>query len=70
MHWRALLRDLECRTELGEPPGGIIQVIRQRESMGSDLGGPAFADKFRSLLTRNERRLQEGSRGGPSGSAP
>ena len=54
--WVALLRDLQCRTELGHDPAGILQVINQQEFLHPDLGGPDLADQFKQLRRRNEKR--------------
>ncbi len=57
--WKALLRDLQCRTELGADPGQIIQVIQQRKYLDRDMGGAELRRKFNALLTANERRAKE-----------
>jgi hypothetical protein len=54
--WKALLRDLQCRTALEQPPEGIIKVIEQQVSMGWDLGGATLAAEFETLLRENQRR--------------
>ena len=59
LRWKALLRDLECRTALGHPPEGIIQVIEQQKTLGSSLGGPEMAAEFEALLRENQRRIDE-----------
>ena len=60
LRWRALLRDLQCRTALGAPPAGIIQVIRQQEHLYPDLGGPVLAGEFERLQRENQRRHDRG----------
>ncbi|MFH0982475.1 MAG: hypothetical protein V2A79_13195 [Planctomycetota bacterium] len=57
--FEALLRDLQCRTELGHPPEGIIQVIRQQKFLHDDLGGPELRRRFEDLLHRNEKRMEK-----------
>ncbi len=59
IRWRSLLRDLECRTALKEPPQGVIKVIHQQKNLFPDLGGPKFAPQFERLLRENERRADE-----------
>jgi tetratricopeptide (TPR) repeat protein len=56
IRWKALLRDLQCRTELKEPAQGIIKVIHQQRHLYPDLGGPELAPVFEKLLWENERR--------------
>ena len=61
VRWKSLLRDLECRTALKEPPQGIIKVIHQQRQLYPTLGGPTLAGRFEKLLRENERRAdQEG----------
>ena len=60
VRWQSLLRDLECRAALGEPPQGIIKVIQQQKHMYPELGGPTFAPRFEKLLRENGRRADEG----------
>lgn len=60
VRWKALLRDLQCRSALKEPPQGIIKVILQQKYLYPYLGGPAFAPQFERLLRENERRADEG----------
>ncbi|MGD2107973.1 MAG: tetratricopeptide repeat protein [Phycisphaerae bacterium] len=60
VRWRSLLRDLECRTALHEPPAGIIKVIHQQRQLYPDLGGPALTPQFEKLLRENERRADLG----------
>ncbi|MCB9850784.1 MAG: hypothetical protein H6817_08775 [Phycisphaerales bacterium] len=54
--FEALLGDLQCRTELGEDPAGIISVIRQYRFLAPDLGGEALKQQFVELQERNEAR--------------
>ena len=56
VRWRALLRDLQCRTALREPASGIISVIEQQKFFYPDLGGPLFAKEFQKLQRENQRR--------------
>ncbi|MEE9294526.1 MAG: tetratricopeptide repeat protein, partial [Phycisphaerae bacterium] len=55
--WQALLRDLQCRTELGHDASQIIKVIHQRKFLDGRMGGPKMRRKFDALLARNERRI-------------
>jgi len=52
----ALLRDLQCRTELGNDPEGIIKAIKQHRFLSPDLGGEQIRAQFIALLERNEAR--------------
>lgn len=54
--FRALLRDLQCRTQLGEDPNGIVNVIKQHRYLSPDLGGEELKAEFAKLLEENERR--------------
>lgn len=54
--WRALLRNLQCHTEIGTDPDEILQSIRQHQYHHKELGGPAVQREFDSLRKRNERR--------------
>ncbi len=54
--WRSLLRDLQCRTFLLQPPEGIIQVIQQQRFFHPDLGGPRFASQLQRIQRENQRR--------------
>lgn len=60
LRWKSLLGDLQCRTALGQPPDGIIQVIQQQRYLYPDLGGPALSARFQELLRENERRRSGG----------
>ncbi|MCK4660078.1 MAG: hypothetical protein KAV82_11200 [Phycisphaerae bacterium] len=62
MWFRALLRDLQCRTQLGHPPEGIIKVIRQQKFLHNDMGGPELHHQFDALLHRNENRMPAGAK--------
>lgn len=55
--FEALLRDLQCRTELGHDPKAIADVIKQHRFLTPDLGGDRLKSKFLALLERNEARL-------------
>ena len=56
LRWKALLRDLQCRTKLKHDPAGIIKVIQQQGFLYPELGGPLTATPLRRLLRQNERR--------------
>ncbi len=56
LRWKALLRDLQCRTALDQPPRDVIKVIEQQKYLFPELGGPRLADEFEKLLRENERR--------------
>lgn len=56
LRWKSLLRDLQCRTALGEPPAGILKVIEQQKFLFPDLGGVQTAAEFERLKRENERR--------------
>jgi hypothetical protein len=58
--WRALLRDLQCRAALGEPPQDIIKVIQQQKYLFPDLGGEFLADEFEKLLRASQQRMPPG----------
>ena len=55
--FKALLRDLQCRTRLEHSPEGIIKVIRQQKFLHDDMGGPELRRQFDALLRRNENRM-------------
>ena len=59
--FQALLRDLQCRTELGHAPEGIIKVIRQQKFLHDDLGGVELRRRFDALLRRNQDRSTGGA---------
>lgn len=61
LRWQALLRDLQCRTELQHPPGGIIKVILQQKTLYPAMGGEAFWEKFETLRQQNESRSDDDS---------
>ncbi len=52
----ALLGDLRCRTELGEPADPIIAVIRQHRFLNPDLGSEDLKQEFAALEDRNQQR--------------
>ncbi len=54
--WRALLRNLQCHTEIGTDPDEILQAIRQRRHRHQDMGGPALLRQFDALQRKNEDR--------------
>lgn len=60
IRWKALLRDLQCRTLSGHPPEGIVKVIRQQKRLYPKLGGPVVARQLQKLQRENERRLDGG----------
>lgn len=60
LRWRALLRDLQCRTSLRQSPGDILQVIRQQRFLHPELGGPEIAAALARLERENQRRLDSG----------
>ena len=55
--FKALLRDLQCRTRLEHPPKDIIKVIRQQKFLHDAMGGPELRRQFDALLRRNEDRM-------------
>ena len=55
--FHALLRDLQCRTELGQDAQGIINVIKQHRFLSPDLGGAHLKSQFLALLERNQARV-------------
>lgn len=57
IRWQALLRDLQCRTQLGEPAEDIIKVIRQQQYLFPELGGARWSEGFAKLLRENQRRV-------------
>jgi len=59
IRWRALLRDLQCRTVLDHPPSGIVMVIQQQRQLYPELGGPAVAPELEKLQRENKRRLHK-----------
>ena len=56
LRWRALVRDLQCRTALGQAPADILKVIAQQRYLFPDLGGPNRVREFEQLETTNHRR--------------
>lgn len=59
VRWKALLRDLQCRSALEEDPTGIIKVIEQQKFLYPDLGGPELSGQFERLLRDNQRRRDQ-----------
>lgn len=58
LRWRALLRDLQCRTALEQAPADILKVIVQQRHLFPDLGGPNLAREFDRLEQENSRRTR------------
>jgi hypothetical protein len=56
MRWKSLLRDLECRTRLGEPADGILKVIAQQRRLYPEMGGSDLAAGFDRVERENSRR--------------
>ncbi len=54
--WHALLRDLQCRTQLDGDPSGIVKVIQQRRFFDQQMGGADLRRQFDALLETNEKR--------------
>lgn len=61
--WLALLRSLQCHTEMGSPPGRLVQEIRRLRYTRPDMGGPRFEPQFDRLEQINTQR-KAGSSGG------
>lgn len=59
--WKALLRDLQCRTALEHDPAQIIKSIRQQKFLDHEMGGPDLRRQFDTLLTTNEQRAADRS---------
>ncbi len=59
--WTALLRDLQCRTELDYDPKEIIKSIEQQKFFDREMGGSNLRRRFDALLTTNERRAEQAS---------
>ncbi len=57
--WKALLRDLQCRTALKHEPDGIIRVIRQHRVLSADMGGDTLRTAFDALEKENQARQKE-----------
>lgn len=56
LRWRALVRDLQCRTALGQAPGDILKVIAQQRYLFPELGGPIRTRELEQLEQENQRR--------------
>lgn len=54
--WKALLRDLQCRTRLGQPAQGVLKVLSQQKFLYPQMGGQEFAEHFETLRLENEKR--------------
>ncbi len=57
IRWKALLRDLQCRTRLEHPPQGITKVIEQQMRLYPEMGGRLLTPQSDKLLRENQRRL-------------
>ncbi|MCC7291339.1 MAG: hypothetical protein IT449_04650 [Phycisphaerales bacterium] len=60
-HWRALIRDLQCRLALAGDPRDVLKVIENHRATTPTLGGPAFAAEFDKLKREAQRKLQNGT---------
>ncbi len=60
--WKALLRDLQCRTALKHEPNGIIKVIRQHRVLDAGMGGDTLREAFEALEKENRDRQKEPNR--------
>lgn len=58
--WSALLRDLQCRTRMNEPPADIIKVIEQQKYLYPKMGGTRNSAQMDKLLRENQRRQDDG----------
>lgn len=56
--WKALLRDLQCRTRLGHPAQGVLKVLSQQKFLYPEMGGQEFAEHFETLRLENEKRRE------------
>lgn len=63
-HWRALIRDLQCRLALGGNPRDVLKVIENHRATTPTLGGPDFAAEFDTLKREAQRKLQGGTASG------
>lgn len=66
-HWRALVRDLQCRLALQHDPRGVLTVIENHRASSPDLGGPKFSAVFEQLRRTCLQRLnpEPGAAGNP-----
>ncbi|GMU35998.1 MAG: tetratricopeptide repeat protein [Phycisphaerae bacterium] len=66
-HWRALVRDLQCRLALQHDPRGVLKVIENHRASSPDLGGPKFSAAFEQLRRTCLQRLnpEPGAVGNP-----
>ncbi|MCH7701438.1 MAG: hypothetical protein IID37_07095 [Planctomycetes bacterium] len=55
--WRALLRNLQCRTELGHDAAGIVSAIQQQRFLYPRMGGDHLRGQFEALLKHHESKL-------------
>ncbi len=59
MRWKALLRDLQCRKELGHDPAGIAKVIQNQQvdrHYADPAAGGRYVSAFEALLKASQRR--------------
>ncbi|MBN1490269.1 MAG: hypothetical protein JXA69_10155 [Phycisphaerae bacterium] len=54
--WQALLRSLQCHTEIGTEPGQILESIDQHRHRYPTMGGKAFLREFDALEKRHRNR--------------
>ncbi len=57
LRWRALLRDLQCRTSLGQNAADVLKVIQQQKFLFPEMGGSSLSEQFDKLMRENQRRL-------------
>lgn len=55
--WHALLRNLQCRTELGHNAAGIVSAIQQQRFLHPRMGGDHLRGQFDVLLQQHEASL-------------
>jgi tetratricopeptide (TPR) repeat protein len=70
VRWRSLLRDLQCRTMLEQPPADVIKVIDQQRFLDPELGGAEISAEFDKLYRQNLRRLGAGPSDSPGARSP
>jgi tetratricopeptide (TPR) repeat protein len=60
LHFRALLRDLQARLELGQPPADVLRVIQQHETLHPEIGpsGPTRTARELQALKRQVQRRE------------
>jgi len=54
--WQALLRSLQCHTEMNSPPAGIVAEIRRLRHTRPAMGGPVLQAEFERLEQINTQR--------------